>query len=133
MQYQIQHTCGHDATIRLYGHHTERNRVMAWLAAHPCWRCADPHAYSFGRRCDGGGNVLACSEMVIDVARSYRIRDQLRKPGHHYDPTPMTPAGPSGPSSAAGPSPSGARYGRSRPLPTQTSSPGLWVMSFGRW
>jgi hypothetical protein len=41
-QYKIRHSCGHDATVQIYGTNVsgERERKAEWLATQPCTNCA---------------------------------------------------------------------------------------------
>src|SRR5690625_6977835 len=43
-KYTINHTCGHEVTIQLYGKHTERDRKIAWLETQRCRHCENEAA-----------------------------------------------------------------------------------------
>lgn len=39
MKYTIEHSCGHDEEIQLFGKTAERERRIAWLESKPCREC----------------------------------------------------------------------------------------------
>jgi len=93
-RYDINHTCGHNRTVQLYGNYTERQRKIEWYETQECPQCwgakqreleaAKPVTMTIqtnGLDEDASGNILA---EVILTGGTVGRKDEIKSKGYRW-------------------------------------------------